>query len=381
MRVMQKPDYSNNIVNLMSSIGVASGVSSPYAPLDSLDLEDTTNIVLMIVDGLGYNYLQKYGKGTLLQENLKRSITSVFPPSTGSAITSFLSGLPPQQHGVIGWYVHLKEIGLVSRILPFTNAIDGNILDVPISKIIDVRGIFRDIQRDYSVVYDNHIVDSVYSQHLAGKARRLGYSDIDSFFGRIAEAISKTRKRSYVYSYWPTLDSISHILGCESLEAKAHLKEFDDKLRFFVEDVASTDTTLLITADHGFNDVKLEDVMHTRDHPMFMDCLSLPVCGDTRTGFCYVKPSKVSVFERYVETDLEGVCNLHKSEDLIQDGWFGLFEAHPMLPDRVGDYTLTFNEGHALLNYFPGLEPPELRGHHGGVSSDELNVPLIVINA
>jgi hypothetical protein len=380
MRVMQKPDYTNNIVNLMSSIGVASRVSSPYAPLDSLDLEDTKNIVLMIVDGLGYNYLKKYGKGTLLEENLTRSITSVFPPSTGSAITSFLSGLPPQQHGVIGWYVHLKEIGLVSRILPYTNAIDGNILDVPISKIIDVKGIFRGIQRDYSVVYDYHIVDSVYSKHLVGNARRLGYSDIDSFFSRIAEAISKTRKRSYVYAYWPILDSISHILGCESLEAKEHLKEFDDKLRILVENIESTDTTLLITADHGFNDVKLEDVIYTRDHPVFTDCLSLPVCGDTRTGFCYVKPSKASVFERYVETDLEGICNLHKSEDLIQDDWFGLFDAHPLLSDRVGDYTLTFNEGHAIINCFPGFEPPELRGHHGGVSFDEMNVPLIVID-
>ena len=98
-----KPDYSNNIVNLMSSIGEASGVSSPYAPLDSLEsLRESKNIVLMIVDGLGYNYLQKYGRGTTLQKNLKGSITSVFPPSTGSAITSFLSGLPPQQHGVIG---------------------------------------------------------------------------------------------------------------------------------------------------------------------------------------------------------------------------------------------------------------------------------------
>ena len=57
-----RPDYTNNIVNLMSSIGAASGVTSPYSPLTSLDtLKESKNIVLMIVDGLGYNYLQKYG--------------------------------------------------------------------------------------------------------------------------------------------------------------------------------------------------------------------------------------------------------------------------------------------------------------------------------
>jgi hypothetical protein len=375
-----KPDYSNSIVNLMSSIADASGSSSPYSPLDSLDsLSDSKNVVLMIVDGLGFNYLNSYGKGTALRKYLKRSISSVFPPSTGSAITSFLTGLPPQQHGVIGWYVHLKEFGLVSRILPYTNVVDGNVIGVPISKVVDVKGIFQDIRREYSMIYDHHIVDSVYTLNLAGKARRIGYSDIDTFFSSVRTTILKTRKQSYVYAYWPTLDSISHILGCESFEAKEHLKEFDDKLQTFTETLDGSDTTLIVTADHGFNDVKLENVVYTRDHPALMDCLSLPVCGDTRTGFCYVKPRMTSVFERYIEEDLKDVCNLHKSEELIQDAWFGFNAPHPRLADRVGDYTLTFNEGYALLNCFPGLEPPEMIGHHGGISSDEMDVPLIVL--
>ena len=377
-----KPDFSNSIINLMSSIGEASGVSSPYTTLDSLDsLKESKNIVLMIVDGLGFNYLQKYGRGTTLHKNLRESITSVFPPSTGSAIASFLTGLPPQQHGVVGWYVHLKEYGLVSRILPYTNAVDGNIIDLPISKVIDVKGIFSDIKREYSMIYDHHIVDSVFTRNLAGRARRVGYSDIDSFFGSIRNTLSKTMKQSYIYSYWPTLDSISHILGCESPEAKEHLQEFDGKLQTFVEAIADSDTTLILTADHGFNDVSLDDVIYTRDHPKLVDCLTLPICGDTRTGFCYVRPSKVTEFERYIENDLGEICNLQKSEDMIRDGWFGLFDAHPRLHDRVGDYTLTFNEGYALLNCFPGLEPPELKGHHGGVSSDEMNVPLVVIES
>ncbi|MCK5265706.1 MAG: hypothetical protein KAR03_08870, partial [Candidatus Thorarchaeota archaeon] len=63
--MLEKPDYTNSIVNLMSSIGQASGVTSPYSPLefDSLGtLEESKNIVLLIMDGLGYNYLREYGK-------------------------------------------------------------------------------------------------------------------------------------------------------------------------------------------------------------------------------------------------------------------------------------------------------------------------------
>lgn len=231
------------------------------------------------------------------------------------------------------------------------------------------------------MIYDHSIVNSEYTKNLGGPARRIGYSDIDSFFNVIDQTVSKAKQQSYIYCYWPTLDSISHLLGCESQEAKKHLTEFDEKLQEFMEHIAGSDTTLLITADHGFHDVSLDDVVYTRDHPRLMECLSLPVCGDTRTGFCYVKPAKASMFEKYIEVDLDGVCEFRKSDELIADSWFGLNDPHPRLRDRVGDYTLLFNEGHALLNCFPGLDPPELQGHHGGVSSDEMNVPLIVIDS
>jgi hypothetical protein len=74
----------------MSSIGHASGVTSPYTPLEfgSLsELGDTENIVILIVEGLGYNYLREFGGGSILKKKLKESISSVYLPTTGSAIT------------------------------------------------------------------------------------------------------------------------------------------------------------------------------------------------------------------------------------------------------------------------------------------------------
>ncbi|MCJ7817473.1 MAG: phosphodiesterase, partial [Candidatus Thorarchaeota archaeon] len=144
--MLEKPDYTNSIVNLMSSIGHASGVTSPYAPLDFDSLAsigESKNIVLLIVDGLGYNYLREYGKDSLLKQNLKESICSVYLPTTGSAITSIMTGVAPQQHAVTGWFVYLKEYGLVSRILPYSNTIDYNNLGVDISNVIDIPSIFQ----------------------------------------------------------------------------------------------------------------------------------------------------------------------------------------------------------------------------------------------
>jgi hypothetical protein len=379
-----KPDYDGgSIVNLMSSIAHSLILESPYGQLRDYpiqELDEAKNIVLLIMDGLGYNYLQRSGKNSFLAKHLKGSITSVFPPSTGPAITSFFTGVAPQQHAVTGWFVYLQEFGILSRILLFSNVIDNRIIGVNPSNVINQSSIFRELGSRYHIVLGDHIIDSVYTKHMAGGAARHGYSDISSMFNQVKDILDKESGRTYTHVYWPELDSISHFLGVESGEAKDHLNEFDVTLANFIESIKETDTVVIVTSDHGFNDVEIEDIIYTRDHPSLVKTLSIPLAGDTRARYCYVKPFHVNAFERYVTDELGDFCNLHRSNELQEGGWFGLFEPSEKLSGRIGDYTILMKEGHAMMNCYPGSEPPQLRGHHGGVSQDEMNVPLIVID-
>jgi len=380
--MLEKPDYTNSIVNLMSSIGQASGGTGPYSPLEFESLRklgDTTNIVLLIVDGLGYNYLREFGGESVLKKNVKESISSVYLPTTGSAITSVMTGVAPQQHAVTGWFVYLKEFGLVSRILPYSNTIDYNNLGVDISHVVDVQSIFTGLDRKYSIVLTKTIVDSVFTKNLARNANRFEYSGIDQFFSQIKNTITNSSHRSYTYGYWPDFDATSHILGSRSQDAQDQLHEFDRHLSSFIESIEGTDTTIIITGDHGFNDVDPNQVIYTRNHTELNDYLILPFCGDTRSVYAYVRPHKVRDFERYVENEFEEACDIFPSSELVEEEWFGLFEQHPRLQDRIGDYTLIFREGYAMMNCFPGVAPVEMIGHHGGASADEMYVPLIVI--
>ena len=379
----EKPDYTNSIVNLMASIGHASGVSSPYPSLeyDSLNgLEEKRSIVLLIIDGLGYNYLREYGGDGILKKNLKESISSVYLPTTGAAITSIMTGVAPQQHAVTGWFVYLKEYGLVSRILPYSNMIDYNNLGVDISNVVDVEPIFNGINREYSLVLTPTIVDSVFTKNLAGSAHRIEYSGIGDFFSQIRIAISQSSTKTYTYGYLPDFDAVSHIQGSNSPGAQDQLHTIDKHLTNFIESMEGTDTTVIVTADHGFNDVIPEQVIYTRDHPKLMDSLVMPFCGDTRSVYAYVRPRKVDQFEKYIQNELGEKCDLFSSSELIEEGWFGLDDAHPRLLDRIGDYTLIMRDGHAMINCFPGFEPIKMLGHHGGASADEMYVPLVVIN-
>jgi hypothetical protein len=159
-----------------------------------------------------------------------------------------------------------------------------------------------------------------------------------------------------------------------------HLDLIDEKFEKFIKNIPK-DVTVLVTADHGFIDATPESIVHTGDHPDLMENLIMPVCGDTRVGYCYVRPSRTEEFEDYVREHLSHACTLRKSTDMVDEGWFGLFEPSGSFDARVGDYVLLMNDNHALLNSFPEKERVELIGHHGGTSEDEMYVPLIVFES
>src|SRR3989338_7774310 len=187
---MPLPDYKNSIVNLMTSIiqSYNQNYKSPYKALQqipALELKQTTNIVFFVIDGLGYEYLQRYGKkikDSVLQINCRAKITSVFPSTTAAAITTFNTGAAPQQHALTGWYMYLKELGIVTAILPFTPRIGG----VPFSKtnveptiFFNQKTIFERINAARYIVTDLHIVSSDYSLAMAPKTKRYAYKNLN----------------------------------------------------------------------------------------------------------------------------------------------------------------------------------------------------------
>lgn len=119
---MIKPDYmGGSIVNLMASISRAFGAPTQYETLRLLpptELTEARNVLLLVIDGLGANYLDGC-EGSFLRHHQRGRITTVFPSTTASAISTFLSGLAPQQHGIVGWFTYLRELGSLATILPF----------------------------------------------------------------------------------------------------------------------------------------------------------------------------------------------------------------------------------------------------------------------
>jgi hypothetical protein len=384
--VWVKPEYSgNSIVNLMSSILKKYGLTSSYEPLALLkpdDLKDSVNVILVILDGLGYEYLLKHGQNNVFAEYLKGKMTTVFPATTATAITTFVTGLAPQQHAVTGWFVYLKELGVVSTILPFSARFGGpsfgrGIIDPKI--IFDYKSVFDKIKDRTFYLIHADLIDVDYTRALSGHAQRVPYYDLAGFFKGIEELVFSTKESKYIYAYWPKLDSLGHQYGIESSQALQHFKELNDRLALFVKSIEDTNTTVIITSDHGMVDTPDSRTIHLKEHPDFTNTLTMSVCGEPRVGYCYVRPARVDRFEEYVTTHFKDICSMYRAEELIEKGYFGLHKTHARLHDRVGDYVLIMKENYIMREFAIGEREHYFVSHHGGMTRQEMYVPLIVI--
>jgi hypothetical protein len=386
---MVLPDYhGGSIVNLTASLIVAlGGEEALYPPLRLLppaSLQRSRNIVLLVIDGLGYDYLAQTGAGGALQCSLQGSITSVFPPTTASAITTFLTGSAPQQHALTGWHVYFKELGSVLAVLPFRARHGGPPLGeagIDAAALLGLVPLFDRIQARSYIVAPERIIRSDYNTALTGVAERRGYATLRQLFAATARILRASRERTYVYAYWPELDRLAHEHGIESREAAAHLMELDAEFDGFLQLIRDSDTTLIVTADHGFTDTDPQHTIELDAHPRLAQTLVLPLCGDRRVAYCYVHPEQRGQFEQYVQTALAQDVELFPSAELIARGYFGLGPPHPRLRERVGDYTLVMRGNAAIKDWLLGERRYTQIGVHGGVSAAEMLVPFGVVNA
>lgn len=381
------PDYNGgSIANLMASIAAACGVKDapPYPALASLPphrLSKAKNIVLVVIDGLGMDTLQRLGPGGHLHRHLAGGLTSVFPSTTATAATCLLTGQTAQQHGLTGWHMFFREIGCILAVLPLFPRHGGPRLrecGVDPDLLLRAHPLFPRLSRPGHVVSPKFIINSDFNLLHSAGAERHAYEGVAEFFASIRDVVKTGRGRQYLHAYYPTLDSLAHEYGIASAEVAKCFAILDAGFGQLLQDLRGSDTLVLVTADHGFIDTTPAQSLNLAQYPDLAATLALPLCGERRAAWCYVRPQLAWRFEQCVAEQLADVAWLYRSEDLIAKGWFGRGPAHPKLAERIGDYALIMKDNWTLGDTLPGEKPYHLIGVHGGVSQAEMQVPLIM---
>jgi hypothetical protein len=390
--MMQRPDYQGgSILNLMSSLIQARGGRSDHPSLRDLppdELAGATNLMLLVIDGLGADWLATHSPDGILSRSLKARITSVFPSTTAAAIPTFLTGDAPLQHGLTGWHTYLGELGCVMTVLPGRPRFGGvsyREAGVDPRKLFANRSVFDRIRTRGILVSPDKIARSDFNLAHQGRGELVTYKGLRDLFrqsARIIQAWGRRRhERKYLYLYWWKLDAIGHEQGMESQAARDHLLELEQMIESFMQAIAGTDTLLLVSADHGQLDTRPADTIDLADHPELEQCLLLPICGEPRAAFCYVRAGREAAFTDYCGTQLADRVQMIPSEQLLAEGWLGPGRAHPRIRERIGDWCLLPKGRGLIRQWLPFEEPYYQVGVHGGPSQTEMVVPLCLLPA
>ncbi len=383
---MIEPDYQGGgIVNLMSSLIRARGGASdlPEAHrVSARDIEDSRHLVLIVIDGLGADWLARHSPNGWLTRHQIGTLTSVFPSTTAAAVGSFLTGEPPARHGITGWFAWLRELGCVMKTLPGQPRGGGQSnwgMIEDLRTLFPCPPVFARINTASTLVSPKSIASSAFNRAHTGPARLRPFSKFKDFLRQIEQSVRRTRVPSYIYAYWPELDHLGHHHGIDSPTALAHLQQLEQGLKQLAERLSAQDACLLITADHGQLDTSAADQVELAEHPALADCLRLPLCGEPRAAFCYTAGGALEGFMAAAGQALGTRFHLVRSSELLAQGYFGPGRPHPELTHRIGDVILIGRDRSVIRDRLPSEKPFQQIGVHGGLSRAELLVPLCLI--
>jgi hypothetical protein len=391
-----------SLVNLPSSIchwlGIPAFAGAPLAsPILDLYPQDVRHVILLVIDGFGLDTFQaalEQGQsrsslsiwGELAHRGALAPLTSIAPSTTSSALTTFWTGCAPAEHGVMGYEMWLKEYGVLANMIYHSPASflrdTGSLrkagfnpetfLPIPtLGPHLERHGV-----RPYAFQHAS-IAHSGLSTMLFAGVKVVPFRSLGDLWVTLSETLASNRDQpSYNYIYWGDLDEHSHRFGPGDERVALEFDSFSIRLGDFIRRHTRGDTLLLITADHGHISTPTSTDYEVRNHPALLDCLVMQPSGEARLPYVYLRPGYEERFLSYLDSAWGGQFRAVPSQQAVRAGLFGGGKTHERLADRVGDYVIIPRDG--AYWWFSSRDNP-LLGRHGGLSRDEMLVPLLSV--
>ena len=383
MDKLMLPNYKNSILNLISSILKKYNVDTQYSELTQIRNiinKDFDNIVLVVLDGMGDNILKKNGSEGIFYNNKICTITSVFPTTTTAAMTTYYSGKPPIETGWIAWTQYFKEYGKYIDVLPEIDDSNGEKIKVKGKRIKDIIG-YKNIYEKILEKNPKLTVCEIVPSYCKKKTKlTISANNIEEMCNGILTLCTRKDRKNFIFAYSDNPDDIIHKNGCYSDETKKFIKDTEKYFKKLINDLKGTNTLLMISADHGHNDIK--EKISILDLPEIQECLIMPPFLESRMISFFVKSEKKKKFEEEFNKKFKNKYILYNKKDFLDSGMMGYGKKHNKIDDFIGDYiAIAISDSIIVLeNYFDR----ELKGKnekkstHCGLTKNEMEVPLIV---
>ena len=339
--------------------------------IDSLSLGSAENReVLILIDGMGQDAIDKYGDQFPIFDELKqvKKLYTNFPSTTATSLSTLGTGVLPGVHGMLGYTVRVPRRD--NRLL---NALkwDERVDPVMWQKVPTLfeRAVLAGVSVTH--VAAKRYEGSGFTQAALRGAKYVGANGVDEMATAVSAALKP--QPSFVYTYLNTLDSAGHSDGVGSdkwLNALQQVSEFITK----VKQLAPAGTRIWVTSDHGMVN-STEQVILGQDNNL-LENVTL-IGGEPRARHIYIKEGAASETIAQWQEFFGNKAKVLSKESAIKDGLFGPVvteDSH----DRLGDLIAIANNDLILVDPARVREESSMVGHHGGVTDIEVEIPLLL---
>ncbi len=402
------PDYDGGgLVNLAATVLDLCGARGPADPpglrgLDPALLAGVRNVVVVLSDGLGFDQLQRLSKAgdvPFLTRILDRAArhdaaqlidaTTIFPSTTAAAITTMNTARTPQEHGNIAYFLWLEEFAVVAQMLRWGPAAArrGSFFDDPkvdprvYAKVPSIHRAIRDHGGRSYVVEPEIFRNEAMTRMHAAEATYVGYLLASTMGVRVRELLADRPEDDspmYIYAYWSGVDTVAHWYGPRGAEHAAEAAGLDRNLERALGDRDSGDTLVILTADHGHASVDPARLIDLEADRELRALLRNPIAGEPRLIFLHTDhPAEVT---RYLEQAYPRTFFLIDREEAIAAGLFG--RGDPALArKRVGEVIALIGDDRGASVVRVDGQVVRHRGSHGGMTADEMRIPVLLWRA
>lgn len=352
---------------------------------NTLGLPPAPRVCVVLADGLGRNLLKQKSAHTPFLRGVMQAgqgeipvwLDSTFPSTTAAALASFGTGLPPGQHGMVGYDVLDPDQDKVVNMLgnwdakvdpgtwqPFPTVFERAAETVSVTTVSLPQ--FGNSPMTQAALRGGEFVSAVTSHARTAAA---------------AEAMAAGGP-ALMYFYVNELDKAGHRHGCQSEQWEHQLEELDATVKRLSTSLPAG-TTILLTADHGMLDVpEQQRIDYAADTALIEGVRH--TAGEPRMVHLYLEdPADAAGRERLLQAWRARFGDriwAFTRDEAIAGGLFG--PLRPAVGPRIGDVMIAARDALALYDT-RRVRPAamEVVGQHGSLTKAEREVPFLCFTA
>jgi hypothetical protein len=375
--------------------------SLPQQILKHLSANRYDAVVLFLIDAFGWRFFDKFQDTSFLQQVTRMGavtkLTSQFPSTTTAHITTIHTGMPVGEHGIFEWYYY--EPALDRVIAPLLHSFAGTPqrdtlkpAGVKASRLYPATNFYRPLKKQgvtATIFQHREYTPSTYSDVVFSGAKAIGYRTLPEALINLAGKLSEPNSPAYFFVYYDRIDAIGHEYGPESTQMNAEILIFLMTMeRVFMPALAGNTKKILflLTADHGQVETDPLTTIYINRDPAFTGIerflktnrageLIVPA-GSARDFFLYIKPDLLNEAREFLASRLEGRAEVRKVAGLMDQGYFGPVIS-PQFQAHAGDLVILPYSGESVWWFEKDKFEQKFRGHHGGLTKQEMEIPLI----